>query len=303
MSFFISTDSPQTTPVDVAIRLAAEKLGISGLTLTGGSGRGWSRQRTFQECPYKFNRMYVQPQLGPRWPDGEPQGLAVGSLIHAFLAVYYQQIINWAENGPELPDLGEFCDAILDAGANAVFVEEAWRMFDRYAAFYETIGDYIDPLAVEYRIEDPIDGNTCRYDLVAKVTRDSQVVVPGTYIIEHKSSGRLGRDVTEGWALDGEIVGQVMLWTRGDPSPMDLWGPLDGVIVNLLVKTKIPQFQRIVVEPPEGVIERHLKDLRVQRGLEAMYAGMNYWPRQLASCWGRYGPCRFFDECQISGEM
>jgi hypothetical protein len=57
---YVTLDDPNVVSIDVAMALAVEKFQIP-LTLTGGSGFGWSRSSTLQACPYKYYRKYVKP--------------------------------------------------------------------------------------------------------------------------------------------------------------------------------------------------------------------------------------------------
>lgn len=289
----IEIDPPDVIPMNKALDIAFDKLDLE--PLGGASGHGWSRYRDLQKCPYKFYRKHV----AKKEDDGKPApgALETGSVFHAFLALYYQRQIELLASKPDpVPEAGALCDELIVAGGNPNYINEAWRIFEAYANFYEAQHDYLIPIAVERWTQDATGPDTCRYDLIARVEDTRAPMLPGVYVVEHKSSSRLDRAVTEGWHLDGEIIGELMLWNRARLHKQ--YGKLAGVIVNIVTKTKIPQFHREIVSPPESQMRRQIKDLRVWRATEAIYASTHTWPRALASCWDRWGPCEFFEECR-----
>lgn len=292
----IVVQDPNVVSIDVAMKQAVVDLEID-LTLTGGSGHGWSRSSTLQQCPYKYYRKYIKGDSN--WADGlPPNPLQIGGAFHAFLACYYQREIDFDKGTPEdecCAEPGALADKLIDYNADVALVNEAWRLFEAYANYYEQHGDWLKPLAVEYRAKDPNGPDTCRYDLIAEV-ESHQKILPGTYIVEHKTAGRRGREQSEGWHLDGEILGQVNIWKKARLSSK--FGKLQGVIVNVVVKTDVPQFHREIVIPPNQVARRQAKDLKVFRATKAVYESMGYWPKAVASCIGRYGFCEFWDECR-----
>lgn len=292
----IELEPEDVVNMDVALDAAFAKLGLD--TMGGASGYGWSRYRDLQMCPHKFWRKHVDPKRHKRDEVRHPSALQLGSAFHAFLAIYYQRQIDLLAKKPPVPEAGELCDLVLANGGEPVLVNEAWRLFEAYANYYETHNDYLTPLAVELLAKDKGGPSTCRYDLVARVESTDGKILPGTYIVEHKTSSRMDRSVTEGWHLDGEIIGEVMLWNKSGMKRK--YGPLQGVIVNIITKTKVVNFHREIVSPPTGQLRKQYNDLKVWRAMEQVYTATNKWPRAMAACWGRYGACEFFEECRDS---
>jgi hypothetical protein len=276
----------QTFPfVDVILEDIFAQLGLPRL---GGmsTGRGWSSFSTFQRCPYAWRRKYVD-KIKPAFLIESPS-LAIGSLVHTFLAVFYTQMID--SKYPLTPE------AIYDhtkAQCNPEFVDKSWRMFVGYRLYFKN--EKITPLAVEHDLKDPRTGESCRYDLVAFFAEWENGRAPGTYIIEHKTASRFDADALDGWVNDGEVIGEVALWKH---LGLDLrFGKLKGVIVNLLGKHKEPQFHRTIVAPESWQIEAHLDDLRRWEGLIQLSRSSNNFPRSRNGCIGRYGRCDYFDHC------
>lgn len=271
----------------------AEIYAKSGVPRLGGmsTGRGWSSVSLFQRCPFAWNRRFRQ-QRQP-WILMESPSLAIGTMIHTFLASHYMMMID-----PAYPLEPEAIYEVSRRFANPEFVEEAWRVFSAYRLYYQL--EVIQPLAIEHNLVDPRTGESCRYDLIAYFPEDAADCRAGTYVLEHKSSSRFDQDTTGGWVNDGEVIGQVALWKR---LGLDLrFGKLQGVIINLLGKHKVPQFQRILVSPDSWQIEAHLDDLKRWEGLIQLACSSNSFPRARSGCINRYGRCSYFDEC-AGGEV
>jgi hypothetical protein len=250
------------------------------------TGRGWSSFSTFQRCWYAWKLRYLT-KIEPFLPV-EPFHRAVGSVIHTFAAVYYRRMIE--PNYPLTPDIVK--NELLKK-ANPEIVNESWRVFYAYACYYQH--ETIQPLSVEHDLVDPRTGESCRYDLIAFFPENSGDRLAGTYIIEHKSSSRFDMDTLDGWANDGEVLGQVMLWKR---LGLDYrFGKLKGVIVNILGKQKEPRFHRTTVAPESWQIDQHREDLKRCEGLINLAAALNTYPRSRAGCITRYGRCDHYDHC------
>jgi len=266
-----------------------------GVPRLGGasSGKGWTSYSIFQECPYKWKRRYID-DAKRQWGVESP-GLAIGTLVHAFLALYYTSMIPDGYGGLTAESVYDR----LRLRANPEFVAEAWRVFRAYVLYYQH--EQITPLAVEHDLRDPRTGESCRYDLVAFFDSNLPGGYPsGTYIVESKTAGRFDLETTlDGWANDGEVIGQIMLWKRLGLDKR--FGPLRGVIVNILGKQKEPKFHRTIVAPSSWQIEQHARDLERWDGLIALARSTDSFPRSRKSCIGRYGRCERWYEC-IGGE-
>lgn len=279
-------------PMDVALDRAFEHCGIE--KLGGASGKGWSRYNAFQQCPRKYYLKNIVKERGE-----EPKPLAVGSAFHAFMALYYFNMRRLLDDRPEVAAPSELRDFLLDSGAKVEYVQEGWRLFDAYADYYEGRDDPWIPRAVEHLVVDPATGNSCRYDVIWEMPEDraaAHKLKAGIYIGEHKSASNLGISNREGWHLDGEVVGQIHLWERAGLH--ELFGPLEGVVVNIVTKTKVPQFHREVVAPFRNLVAGQARALDYWDAQMRMCQSTGYWPKALASCRNRYGLCEYFQICQ-----
>lgn len=271
---------PNIRRLDDALAEIFQRYGME--RLGGASGRGWSSFAAFQRCPWYFKQL-ISGERGTPSP-----ALETGSAFHAFLALHYTWMIDEALRlTPEV-----MRNELLDAKCRAENVLEAWRLYDAYALHYEH--DYLFPLAVEHWCEDP-DGNTCRYDLIARVDSAQAGIVPGTYICESKTAARFDTATLTGWRNDGEVLGQIMVWKRAKLDRR--FGKLRGVIVNIVGKQKVVQFHRTLVPAQSWHVRQHMEDLKVWSALQRMCEATDTWPRSRANCITRYGMCPFFDQC------
>jgi len=263
----------------------------AGLVRLGGvsSGRGWSAFSTWQRCPYLYYRRYVQPvQTSIIVPPIEPEARAIGTVIHTFLAIYYQRMIV-----PDYPLTPEFVRDELIKVANPEIVNEGWRVFLAYALYYQD--EPISPLAIEYDLKDPRTGESCRFDLIAYFKETHADRLPGTYVLEHKSASRFDDATLNGWANDGEVLGQVMLWER--LGLQYRFGPLRGVIVNILGKQKEPKFHRTTVAPESWQCMQHKSDLKLTEAAIQTARATGVFPRFRAGCINRFGKCDLWENC------
>lgn len=263
----------------------------AGLMRLGGvsSGRGWSAFSSFQKCPYYYYRRYVSPvQTSLVVPPIEPEARAIGTVIHTFLAIYYQRMI--VHDYPLTP---EYVRDELLKKANPEIVHEGWRVFLAYALYYQD--EPIKPIAIEYDLKDPRTGESCRYDLIAYYEHAHADRLPGTYVLEHKSASRFDDVTLTGWANDGEVLGQVTLWER--LGLQYRFGPLRGVIVNILGKQKEPKFHRTTVAPETWQRAQHTSDLRLTEAQMHSARATGVFPRYRAGCIARFGKCDLYDHC------
>ena len=142
--------------------------------LGGASGRGWSSYATFQRCPYLYKVKYIDRERGT-----PALALETGSAFHTFMALHYTWMLD--ENLTLTPEVCR--EELLDNGARPEGVLAGWQCYDNYRLHYEQ--DYIYPLGIEEFAEGD-HGNTCRYDLIARVDKPQPGIIPGTYIVEHK---------------------------------------------------------------------------------------------------------------------
>lgn len=268
----------------------------AGIERLGGksSGSGWSNVSLFQRCRYAWKARY-QRKPEDRTFMGESIPMAVGTLVHTYLAIYYQRMI--VPSYPLMPD--DVDRGIRGLGCNPEVAGEAWRLFSAYRLFYKN--EAIEPLAIEYDLVDPRTSHSCRFDLIAFFRDEKPGRLPGTYNVEHKTASRFDQNTIEGWLGDGEILGQVDLWDRLHLDRR--FGKLRGVLVNLIGKQKVPEFHRTLAAPSTFAIDQHRKDLRYWNAEIQGAVATGVFPRSRANCIHRYGRCEWWDHCNLGEEL
>jgi hypothetical protein len=277
---------PDIVPVDKALELIFDAAGVP--RLGGASGDlGWSSFSTFQRCPYLYYRTYIHP-LVPKDEQIKSAAFEIGSTVHTFLALRYIRLMDPAY--PLTPESA--MRALYDARVNAEVVSTSWRLYEGYSIKYEA--DYLRPLSVEFHTVDPATRQSCRYDLIAEVTEAQPGIMPGTWIVEHKTASKFDEPTLHAWRNDGEIIGQLMLWKRLKLDKK--FGKLQGVLVNIIGKQKNQLFARTPVPVLLWKHKEHAADLKVWQGIRGLCQATDTWPRARANCVGRY-QCRLFDHC------
>lgn len=294
-SSYIAIDNPQWVSVPTAIEAMCSYYKLP--QLTGGSGRGWSSYATFARCPYSYYLRYIakiQPE-GLLGGEGPSDARDIGSLDHAFLAIQYRAAFE-----QKTPTVDEVFTFLKESKfqVNPAPLWKAWEVYQAYRQTYDA--DYLEPLAVEYPARDPRTGNTCRYDCVARIgNKAPEGIKPGIYIIEHKTAARFSEEVLDGWDLDGEILGEMALWTRG--GAQRTFGKLTGLCVNILGKQKIPMFHRTFISPLSVRTKGHMKNLDYLAKLMKDCEMKRRWPQFSTGCVGRYGKCDYWTHCLNRG--
>jgi hypothetical protein len=286
MSPRVHIQTPNAKAMDVAIREVFAAFGIP--PLGGQSADGWSKVSDFLRCPYRY---FLRYELGAEVPDagngGDPN-LEVGSLVHVGLAVHYASMLPQGAPGwhPNYPSPLDFLDAVEASGVELGHVVRARQLLYGYWEHYNP--DNLEPLAIE--VPAGIEGvHTSRFDMVAR--RDD-----GTWITEHKSSYRETEEVIEGWYLDGEVVGEVYSWRLANLSQK--YGPLAGVLINLLFKTNPPKFRRLEVPISSEVVEWYARDRAHWGSVRDHYRNIGYWPRKLTGCFSYNRFCGYRPHCR-----
>jgi hypothetical protein len=264
-----------------------------GLDRLGGrsTGSGWSSVSLFQKCRYAWKKNYLVEKTEDKTFMGEILPLAVGILVHTYLALHYQRML--VADYPLTAD--DVNQRVREAGCNPEVFLEAWRLFSAYRLFYKN--EVIVPLAIEANYVDPRTNDSCRYDLVAYFPDEVPGRLPGTYVVEHKTASRFDQNTLEAWPGDGEILGQINAWQRLHLDKR--FGPLRGVLVNLIGKQKMPEFHRTIAAPTSFAIEQHRADLRQTNAEIQLAKTTGVFPRSRANCIHRFGRCQFWDHCNL----
>lgn len=257
--------------------------------ITGGSGRGWSRYSSLERCPQAFAYNYIVKGVDTKdaihtLGENPSTALQIGTGYHLLKAVQLSR---------SLDEAWRVLAFMESENPDPLVISDVRRLFEAHIEEYKQ--DYLIPLAVEQKAEHPESGYTCRYDLIARIDDPPPGELAGMYVVDWKTASRFDDATLDGWDIDGEILGEYALWKCGYEAK---YGPLLGVLVDIIGKQKIPKFHRVFVKPSEYQIQRHLKDLKYWDQMEYNYMKEGYYPRALNNCIGRYGKCAYYDICR-----
>lgn len=207
-----------------------------------------------------------------------------------------------ADPGLLLSGGGEDVIAFPEARPSLTMILEAERIFDAHTNFYGSGQEDVEPLAIEWFAKHPLLGYTCRYDAIVRLgpndpyVREGALEAGSVLIHERKSARYLSEIALEGWFLDGEILGQLLLW---EPSGCErLFGPLAGLVVDVTTKEKVPKFSRILVPKNPVTVREHARGIAYQNAEIALWKATGYFPKRWVSCW-RYGrKCGLYTQCR-----
>lgn len=107
--------------------------------------------------------------------------------------------------------------------------------------------------------------------------------------------------------MDGQFLMNALLYER---SEVEQYGPLRGVCVSIIAKHKVMDRNKSLQRVYAGVDRATLDEFEHTEAApqaEAMYrmladpdrSDKRRWPKNHAACVGRYGPCPYFDICDI----
>lgn len=323
------TAAQERMPMDAAIALECALL---NLPLMGGpSGRGYSWYKMWFQCPHKFFSLREKFGAEPH----PPEYLQLGALYHVLHALDYAPQMGFSalfKKGLVRSDLlrsGEEATAVQvregavqrlimaltrragmatvqkkpALGPAASIIQDATRLWKYHANYYDA--EDLEPLAIEWYAEHPArahDGGplyTCRYDLIGRIGQnDPMGLLPGSIIVrELKTSKWLYESVKDGWTLDGEVLGQLWLWRASGCE--ERFGPLAGVVVDIVTKGKTPAFHRKLVSIDSPPVERYARWIRIADAEMAQAKATGVVKQNFAACWSdRFGPCPLTGECE-----
>lgn len=288
----------------------------------GASGRGWSHFSVAQRCPQLFKKLYDVPVTGLR--GVAPMPLEIGTLFHTLTGLYYGAGLGNATLLPErgglvseaiklrgrrthfqipptaaddlLQALKLLCDDSDAPSPNADVVREGERLFDAHTNWWDNRED-ITPLGIEVFARHEKLGYTCRYDFIGRVGLTDPFLPPGVYAFERKTAKWIDEQYLEAWSLDGEVLGEIMCWNESGMAEM--FGPLAGVVLDVVSKGKVPECRRIVLPPTLPAVGKHRKWIQWTMGQIAQWRATGIYPQNFGNCHTRYGRCEEFQNCAM----
>lgn len=257
--------------------------------LSGGpSPLGWHSISGYMACPEsaRLRALGVRRKRTAWEPQNELDALGYGNLIHAALAIRsihgHAACMDWLEQmGRELTEPDYL---------------KASFMLRVYDDTYPEASERLTVLGVETTIHTDVGGGvlrTVRYDAIAKVGSTEEYPWE-VYSLERKTDSRGGFHAMQAYTPQGAT--QVALW-NANPYLVKAYGPMRGVIFDVLVKTQVPRCERIPVEIPKVQQKLALEYLRQSETIRFPAAPDGSWPKFIHTCWGRYRPCEYVPLC------
>lgn len=124
-------------------------------------------------------------------------------------------------------------------------------------------------------------------------------------LVTHNTVASLRRSYLTGYGMNGQLLMNALVFKLGGLERV--YGPLKGFILNIIVKTKTVQTERLQVSITpedlirfEDMIRPHVAELWARRRSPHKRRA-SHWPMNMASCSGEYGLCDYFDLCESHG--
>lgn len=260
------------------------------LGMPESSGSAWGS--TFYKAQTTCFRAARLRQLGVRKIGAKTDGLDFGDAFHLVLEAYYRgrqagldwraAVANaWKVLDPirDEPGYGEIRDA-LEVSLTSYF---EFAMHDRWSVVAVEEELTYQGLSFDY---------SARLDLVVIDEEDG-----GMWIVEHKSAKVITADMTQGYLLDLQTLGQI--WLLRKCVDLSQYPEFKGVIVNITSKQKTPKHERVRVRATDAHLHELEKSL-VARKLLNEYAAELGYPKMLGNCSGAaqyFKSCAYFDIC------
>lgn len=254
---------------------------------------GWHTIEPMFRCWREYHLAKLHPEEGRS--QGSSMALAVGTIVHEFLAAHYTPRLVQRENFA--PSNGATPEALyqhLSENGYAEEAAEAWRLFDYYKLRYNGQDTYTGEdakiLNIEHEVRRALPNGrpySVRADLVVELP-------DGVWVVDHKTAARASVEFVEGWQVEPSILG--LFWAF-----QSVYGDrLRGVSINGIVKTTAPKFTRNMYCVDQRMIDDWIRMVSYRTGEEGM-AQNSGWPVNFSACFRKMGSfvgkCRYFERC------
>lgn len=255
----------------------------------GPSVNGWSRLQDYLRCPYRYQLKHIRRVRSTIVGDSSP-AQDVGAIGHVILAAYYAAYLRddrYPGYRMHCPTVDAVIDALETAGADPSALQTVCGVWSGYIDHWGEDG--FQPMAVEMGAGDPL-FHTSRYDLVAYV---EDAIHDGFWIVEHKWLSPQAD--LELYRFDGEILGECLSWRLSHLD--DVFGPLAGVCVNILLKGRVPTYKRMWLPVDWDQVGRFAADRESWNAQLHDQLQRDSMPRSNYGCMARFDRCAFWDHC------
>lgn len=261
---------------------------VLGMPPSSGSKFGSTRYKRWNVCP-RAGRLY---DLGVRRQGSKTEGLDFGDAFHLVLEGYYRSLQAGVKPHEATKAAWDVLKPLRDADDYADMLTDLERVLTSYFEFAEN--DQWDVIAVEEELTYLGLGfdYSARLDLVVKNREDGMM-----YVVEHKSAKVITDDMTQGYMLDQQTLGQA--WLMATCVDLAQYPPFGGVLVNITSKQKMPKHVRVHIPASQPHLREFEKALTARARLNEYAASLGY-PKMLGNCSGAaqyFSACSYFDIC------
>ncbi len=277
-----------------------------------------SRRHTFCNCPMSYYLTYVRNII----PEAKYIPFLTGGAVHEGLATWYvcwdveQAVIAMETNyRSELHDepmveRDELIEKEIDLGKRMLtaygkkYPTEKWSLERPEQTFKAVLGSSCFRCGTEYpsryKLTEPnehLANVLCpNYDCCAPVDftiGKADLIVSwhgDLWFVEHKTAKQAGATYMQAFSRAHQTVGYVTQASKA------LGLTVRGVIINVLKKTKVPDFLRDVFVYGDNQKRQWELDTRLVCNAIRQYTAEHQWPQYTAACY-RFGRCSFIPIC------
>ncbi len=276
----------QRNPTEAQERRALRD--VLGLPPSSGSSHGSTFFKRHATCP-RAARLYAQGVRPIRPPNAN---LEIGDAFHLVLEAYYRALQAGATKLAATQAGWKVIDLLWKEPGFEKDVEQLGRSLTSYFEFAEH--DDWQVIAVEEELSYfGLDFDyTARLDLVIVDRADGRM-----YCIEHKTSRVITANMTQGYLMDLQTLGQA--WLMTNVVDLDQYPPFAGVKVNITSKQTMPKHERVFVPASPAYLAEFELSVAARTKMHAFAATLGY-PKMFGNCTGAaqyFGTCSFFDLC------
>lgn len=269
----------------------------------GSSSLGFSTVSTYLDCPERSRLRSLGIRRKPTESfDLDPfNELGFGTLIHTLLPmriIHGMDVALWllGEVRPlaeaKAPRTTDDCTPLILHPDDQL---KALTILRHYDATFPLEEEPFDYLGVETEVASEIvapDGRrvirTVKYDGLVRMKSDGAI-----FGLEHKTSSRKN----SGLQYTAQMMAQQTVW-NSNPALVSRYGPMRGVLLDLIVKTTVPSCERLgpfYFSPDQEEKMRWYLSLPERVTWPTNPDGSH--PRMAHACWGKYRPCEYINLC------
>lgn len=248
---------------------------------------GSSRWAEYRRCQYAHHLRYTRKLRAPNVPESK-DARVIGTLVHSGLAYLGHSQMR----GLSLPDP---CDVLIGSTEDPYAVEEARRMLSAYVAYF---GASESVVATGYEligVEVPLESSAFALPYTTRVDSVWRAIDGRIICVDHKTSARApSEDYASTAIANPQFLGHAWCARENYGGELTPW-----VLVNVLVKTRIPKFYRFLAAfSPEQL------DRWGAMQLESAVAGVDGCGKNPGACMDVFGrKCWAFGHCHEGKEL